>query len=104
MDNELAALEHRLAETKSDAALRVRELLRQALSVADGAHDVFSTHMQNTKEAAERDLRMGDILFPSTTVADDVLHFPKRDVHYRITVRYYDFKRFASHVSIVELQ
>lgn len=41
--------------------------------------------------------------FPSRTEADDVLHFPKRDVNYRIRVRYYDYKLFASTVSIKEL-
>jgi hypothetical protein len=41
--------------------------------------------------------------FPSRTEADDVLHFPNRDVNYRIRVRYYDYKLFASTVSIREL-
>src|SRR5690349_11610651 len=41
--------------------------------------------------------------FPSRTDADDVLHFPKRDVNYRIRVRYYDYKLFASTVSVKEL-
>lgn len=41
--------------------------------------------------------------FPSRTEADDVLHFPKRDVNYRIRVRYYDYKLFASTVSVKEL-
>jgi hypothetical protein len=41
--------------------------------------------------------------FPSRTEADDVLHFPNRDVNYRIRVRYYDYKLFASTVSIKEL-
>ncbi|MGZ8842193.1 MAG: hypothetical protein ACXW18_00930 [Pyrinomonadaceae bacterium] len=45
-----------------------------------------------------------NFFFPSSTLADDVLHFPNKDVHYRIKVRYYDFKRFASRVKIVELQ
>lgn len=44
-----------------------------------------------------------DFLFPTSTFADDVLHFPGRDVHYRITVKYYDYKLFASRVSIVEI-
>jgi hypothetical protein len=50
-----------------------------------------------------RDLQIEDRLFPSTTTADDVLHFPGQDVHYRVQVKYYDFKRFASRVSIVEV-
>ena len=41
--------------------------------------------------------------FPSRTAADDVLHFPNRDVNYRIRVRYYDYKLFASTVSVKEL-
>lgn len=41
--------------------------------------------------------------FPSHTEADDVLHFPNRDVNYRIRVRYYDYKLFASTVSVKEL-
>ena len=41
--------------------------------------------------------------FPSRSEADDVLHFPHRDVNYRIRVRYYDYKLFASTVSVKEL-
>ena len=41
--------------------------------------------------------------FPSRTEADDVLHFPNRDVNYRIRVRYDDYKLFASTVSVKEL-
>jgi hypothetical protein len=51
----------------------------------------------------ERGLEIEDRLFPSTTSADDVLRFPKLDVHYRIAVRYYDFKRFAGRLKIVEI-
>ena len=42
-------------------------------------------------------------LFPTRTEADDILHFPNQTVHYRIMVRYYDYKRFASKVSVTEL-
>ena len=42
--------------------------------------------------------------FPTRTEADDVLHFPNRDVNYRIRVRYYDYKLFASTVSVKEIQ
>lgn len=42
-------------------------------------------------------------VFPTQTKADDILHFPTRDVHYRITVRYYDYKLFACEVSVKEL-
>lgn len=41
--------------------------------------------------------------FPTRTEADDVLHFPNRDVNYRIRVRYYDYKLFASTVRIKEI-
>lgn len=51
----------------------------------------------------ERQIEIGNLLFPSSTSADDVLRFPHKDVHYRIKVRYYDFKRFAGRVKIVEL-
>ena len=44
-----------------------------------------------------------EFAFPTRTEADDVLHFPKRDVTYRIRVRYYDYKLFASTVSVKEL-
>jgi hypothetical protein len=50
-----------------------------------------------------RDLQVEDLCFPSSTQADDVLHFPHRDVHYRISVRYHDFKRFASRLRIIEV-
>jgi len=50
-----------------------------------------------------RSMNIPGLLVPSTTSADDVLHFPRKDVRYRISVRYYDFKKFASRVSIVEL-
>jgi hypothetical protein len=52
----------------------------------------------------KRDLKIESLLFPSTTSADDVLHFTHKDVRYRIDVRYYDFKRFASRVKIVEIE
>lgn len=41
--------------------------------------------------------------FPSRTVADDVLRFPNRNVNYRIRVRYYDYKLFASTVVVKEI-
>jgi hypothetical protein len=41
--------------------------------------------------------------FPTRTEADDVLHFQGRDVHYRMKVRYYDYKVFASKVSVKEV-
>ncbi len=50
-----------------------------------------------------RELAGATVAFPSRTEANDVLHFPNRDVHYRIRVRYYDYKLFASTVSVREL-
>jgi hypothetical protein len=46
---------------------------------------------------------MGAFAFPTRTEADDVLHFLERDVHYRIKVRYFDYKLFGSKVSITEI-
>ena len=43
------------------------------------------------------------LAFPTRTEADDVLHFPGRDVHYRIRVRYHDYKEFASKVAIKDV-
>lgn len=45
----------------------------------------------------------GDLWFPTSTYADDILHFPKYDVHYRIRVRYYDYQRFAGKLTITEI-
>ena len=43
------------------------------------------------------------LVFPTRTEADDTLRFPNRDVHYRIRVRYYDYKRFAGKLTITEI-
>src|SRR6266849_5865775 len=43
------------------------------------------------------------LAFPTRTEADDVLHFAARDVHYRIRVRYHEYKLFGSKVSITEV-
>jgi len=43
------------------------------------------------------------LAFPTRTEADDILHFKERDVHYRIRVRYYDYKEFGSRVSIKDI-
>ena len=51
----------------------------------------------------ERQIEIDNLRFPSSTYADDVLRFPHRNIHYRIKARYYDFKRFAGRVKIVEL-
>jgi hypothetical protein len=50
-----------------------------------------------------REAVSGKLCFPTRTEADDVLRFPEFDVHYRIKVRYYDYKRFASKVTIIEI-
>jgi hypothetical protein len=44
----------------------------------------------------------GPALFPARTHADDILHFPQRDIHYRVTVKYSNYKRFRSTVTITE--
>jgi len=41
--------------------------------------------------------------FPTRTEADDILHFQDRDVHYRIKVRYYDYKEFGSKVTVKDV-
>src|SRR5258708_3620072 len=55
---------------------------------------VFVTWREPIKDA---------LAFPTRTEADEVLHFQERDVHYRIKVRYYDYKMFASKVSVKEV-
>src|SRR6267154_717739 len=52
----------------------------------------------------ERNINIEDMLLPSSTSADEVLRFLHQDTRYRIKVRYYDFKRFASRLKIVELE
>jgi hypothetical protein len=41
--------------------------------------------------------------FASRTEADDVLHFPERDVNFRIRVRYFDYKLFAGKLNVKEI-
>lgn len=43
-------------------------------------------------------------LFPVSTFADDVLHFPKKDVRVRIKTRYYDYRKFQSSVTLAEIE
>ncbi|HKR60927.1 MAG TPA: hypothetical protein VJS64_14500, partial [Pyrinomonadaceae bacterium] len=50
-----------------------------------------------------REPSKNQLSFPTRTEADDVLHFESRDVHYRIKVRYYEYKLFGSKVSITEV-
>lgn len=56
-----------------------------------------------TFETWREQLGESDFLFPTSTFADEILHFPNRDVRYKITVKYYAYKRFASKVSILEI-
>jgi hypothetical protein len=56
-------------------------------------------HFETWREPSESN----EAHFPTRTVADEVLHFPNSSVHYRIKVRYYDYKQFASKVSVKEL-
>ena len=50
-----------------------------------------------------REIASGDLLLPSRTLADDILRFPQVDVHYRVNVKYYDYKLFASKLTITEI-
>jgi hypothetical protein len=43
------------------------------------------------------------LFFPARTESDDTLRFLDVDVHYRIKVKYYDYQRFASKVTITEI-
>jgi hypothetical protein len=45
----------------------------------------------------------GAFAFPARTEADDILHFPTGDIHYRIKVSYYDYKLFGSKVTVTEI-
>ena len=45
----------------------------------------------------------GCFYFPVRTEADDILRFSDKSVHYRISVRYYDYKQFASKVTVKEI-
>lgn len=50
-----------------------------------------------------REANKSTFAFPARTEADDVLRFPHRHVNYRIRVRYYDYKQFASTVIVKEI-
>jgi hypothetical protein len=50
-----------------------------------------------------RETSQGDLLFPTRTDADDILRFPQFDVHYRVRVKYYDYKLFAGKVTISDI-
>lgn len=55
---------------------------------------VFQTLRESTADG---------LSFPARTDADDILRFPQLDVHYRVKVRYYDYKRFAGKLTITEV-
>ena len=44
----------------------------------------------------------GPSFFPTRTLADDILHFPNSDIHYRVNVKYSNYKKFRSTVNITE--
>jgi hypothetical protein len=50
-----------------------------------------------------RETPQGDLLFPTRTHANDILRFPQFDVHYRVQVKYYDYKLFAGKVTIKDV-
>ena len=50
-----------------------------------------------------RETPQGELLFPTRTHADDILRFPQFDVHYRVQVKYYDYKLFAGKVTIKDI-
>lgn len=76
------------------ATLQIKKIRGVTLPAGKQRFPVFETY---------REKSISELLFPTRTYADDVLHFPGLDVHYRIQVRYYDFKRFASRVRVVEV-
>lgn len=45
----------------------------------------------------------GQFAFPTRTEADDILRFKEYDVHYRIKVKYHDYRLFASKVTITDV-
>ncbi len=52
----------------------------------------------------QRALIDGVHLFPVRTIADDYLVFPSHKVHIRMLITYTNYKRFASRVSITEIE
>ena len=50
-----------------------------------------------------REANKSTFAFPARTEADDVLRFPHRHVNYRIRVKYYDYRHFASTVTVREI-
>ncbi len=50
-----------------------------------------------------RETPQGELIFPTRTHADDILRFPQFDVHYRVQAKYYDYKLFASKVTIKDV-
>ena len=50
-----------------------------------------------------RETPQGDLLFPTRTHADDILRFPQFNVHYRVQVKYYDYKLFTGKVTVKDV-
>jgi hypothetical protein len=57
-------------------------------------YPMFETH---------REVIDGVYLFPARTIADDYLVFPSHTVHIRMLITYSDYKRFASRVTVTEV-
>jgi hypothetical protein len=53
--------------------------------------------------ATWRETSQNNLMFPTRTHADDILRFPQFDVHYRVLVKYYDYKLFAGKVTIKDV-
>lgn len=51
----------------------------------------------------QRELIDGVHLFPARTIADDYLVFPSHTVHMRMSITYTNYKKFASRVTITEV-
>jgi hypothetical protein len=56
------------------------------------------------RESIDPSLVNSSLFFPSRTKADDILQFAKQSVHYRIKIRYYDYRRFGSRLTISEVE
>lgn len=52
----------------------------------------------------QRSLIDGVHLFPTSTIADDYLVFPSHRIHVRMLITYSNYKKFASRVSVTEIE
>jgi hypothetical protein len=74
--------------------LQIVKVRGKGVPEGDQRFPVFETYRQQID---------GRYWFPTYTYADDVLNFPKgQSVHFRMLVRYSDFRRFRSKVKITE--